>query len=154
LELQVSSLADPREPIYTIGVAAKKLGISPESLRFYEQQGLVIPFRTPSNRRLYSQRDFEWIECFRNQMKKNKLNVAGVRLLLALMPCWDIKPCTAEERLKCPAYMNYEVVCWTLDTPGSEACRRSDCRECRIYLDVCRAGKLDTIYIASKLKDD
>jgi predicted site-specific integrase-resolvase len=31
------------EPIYTIGPAAQKLGISVPTLRLYEKEGLIIP---------------------------------------------------------------------------------------------------------------
>jgi hypothetical protein len=38
------------EPIYTTGVAAKKLGVSPHTLRLYEAEGLIIPYRTDTGR--------------------------------------------------------------------------------------------------------
>jgi len=34
-------------------------------------------------------------------MKKDGLNIAGIRTLLALVPCWAIRPCSDEEREKC-----------------------------------------------------
>lgn len=139
----------PREPIYTIGVAARKLSVSSETLRYYEKEGLLIPYRTETGRRLYSQRDLEWIRCFRDQMTENKLNVAGIRLLVALMPCWDLKPCSKDERRQCPAYMNYKVVCWTVEEPASAGCRQDNCLDCHVYLDACRTGKLDSLYVVS-----
>ena len=140
----------PEEPIISIGVAAKKLGVSPESLRLYEREGLVIPYRTSTGRRLFSQKDLEWIDCFRTQIIENKMNFAGIRILLALMPCWDIKPCSEEERKNCNVYFHSDVVCWTLEKTSSRDCNNVECRECIVYHDACRAGKLDTMYISSK----
>jgi MerR family transcriptional regulator/heat shock protein HspR len=150
MSIDTNLIDTPREPVYTIGVAARKLGVSSETLRYYEKEGLLIPYRTETGRRLYSQRDLEWIRCFRGQMADNKLNVAGIRLLMALMPCWELKPCSEEERRQCPAYMNYKVVCWTVEEPGSTACQQDICLECHVYLDACRAGKLDSMYVVSR----
>ena len=54
---------DSNEPVYTIGVAAMKLGISVHSLRQYENEGLIIPFKTATGRRLYSDLELEKILC-------------------------------------------------------------------------------------------
>ncbi len=138
---------DPREPLLSIGVASKKLGVSPEALRLYEREGLIITHKTMTGRRLYSQSDLEWVDCFREQIQKNKMNIAGIRLLLALMPCWELKPCTKEERKNCPAHKNSQVVCWTLEEHPCEACKDTECRDCHIYMDACQAGKLDKMYV-------
>jgi MerR family transcriptional regulator/heat shock protein HspR len=139
-----------REPVYTIGVVADKLGISPETLRYYESEGLLLPHRTASGHRLFSNSDLEWISCFRREMTENKLNVAGVRLLLSLMPCWDMKGCTEVEQSNCPAHENYRIVCWLLDRPESMACQNDECRDCIVYLEACSAGKLEHIYVAKR----
>ncbi len=136
---------DPFEPIMPIGIAAKKLGISPETIRLYEREGLIIPYKTSTNRRLYSQKDLEWIDCFRNQITKNGLNLAGVRLLLALIPCWSLKPCSEAERADCSVYMNGEKVCWMNADHGKNACNTDDCRMCKVYHTACKAGKLHEI---------
>lgn len=55
------------EPIYTIGVASDKLGISVHSLRQYENEGLILTYKTKTGRRLFSD-----VELEKNQMyKKN-----------------------------------------------------------------------------------
>jgi MerR family transcriptional regulator/heat shock protein HspR len=139
---------DPNEPILGIGVASKKLGVSPELLRLYEREGLVIAHKTPSGHRLYSERDLEWIECFRRQITENKMNIAGVRTLLALMPCWNLKSkCTKRDCEDCKAYKNSTVVCWTLTDQGSKVCREESCRDCIVYNNACAAGKLERSYI-------
>jgi len=140
------------EPLFTIGVVANMFGILPQTLRKYEKEGLIIPYRTNTGRRLYSQRDLEWIDCFRNQIHNNQMNIAGVKLILALMPCWDIKSCSVQEQRCCPTYFNSGVICWTLGETSIRSCKEIDCRNCMVYMDACRAGKLDTMYVSSMVK--
>ena len=42
-----------------ITIAAELVGMHPQTLRIYEQKGLVRPKRTAGNTRLYSERDLE-----------------------------------------------------------------------------------------------
>lgn len=142
--------SDPFEPVYAIGLAAKKIGVSPETLRLYERVGLLIPHRTRSNRRLYTQKDIEWLACIRKLILKDKLNLAGIRRLLALIPCWDIKPCTEKERKNCPAYLADDQVCWQIkDT--SQACRDAECRRCDVYLASGNINHLKQYYLMTKI---
>ena len=144
---------DSNEPLLGIGLAAKKLGVSPELLRLYEREGLVITHKTHSGHRLYSERDLEWIECFRRQITENRMNIAGVRMLLALMPCWNLKSkCTKSDCDSCKAYKNSNVVCWTLTDQESKVCLESTCRECEVYINACRADKLNHMYVV--IEDD
>ena len=46
-------------PIYMISVAGELAGMHPQTLRAYEQKGLVRPQRTPGGTRLYSEADVE-----------------------------------------------------------------------------------------------
>src|ERR1043165_1202713 len=46
-------------PRYMISVAADLVGMHPQTLRIYEQKGLVRPGRTAGGTRLYSERDLE-----------------------------------------------------------------------------------------------
>lgn len=95
---------DDNEPVFTIGVAAKKLGIAVPTLRMYEKAGLIIPFRNETGRRLYCFADLRRFSYIKRQIKSEGLNLEGIRRLMALLPCWELKPCTAELRQKCPAY--------------------------------------------------
>ena len=45
------------KPIYTISVASEILETHPRTLMMYEHLGLVVPKRTSTNRRRFSQRD-------------------------------------------------------------------------------------------------
>ena len=52
-QLDKARLMDDR-PRYMISVAADLVGMHPQTLRIYEQKGLVRPQRTAGNTRLYS----------------------------------------------------------------------------------------------------
>ncbi|MBT3479112.1 MAG: MerR family transcriptional regulator [Candidatus Marinimicrobia bacterium] len=121
------------EPTYAIGLVSKKIGVSPETLRLYERKGLLLPYRTKTGRRLFSQTDVEWLSCIRKLILHDKLNLAGISRLLALIPCWDIKPCTEEERRNCPAYLSKDQVCWQI-LETSQDCKDATCRDCDVYL--------------------
>ena len=66
-----------------ISVAAELAEMHPQTLRMYEQRGLIAPKRSPKNTRLYSQRDVERLRRIQ-QMTAEGLNLAGVETVLAL----------------------------------------------------------------------
>lgn len=124
----------PTDSILSIGIAVKKLGVSPQLLKKYEREGLMIAEKTESAHRLYSERDLEWIDFLHHQIMDNKMKVAGLRLLLALIPCWDIQSkCSSADCNNCEAYKNYNVICWTIEDQGSRLCRENSCRDCVVY---------------------
>src|SRR5256886_16742096 len=71
-------------PRYMISVAADLVGMHPQTLRIYEQKGLVRPQRTPGNTRLYSERDLERLRLIQGLTTELGLNLAGVEAVLAL----------------------------------------------------------------------
>jgi len=71
-------------PIYMISVAAELVGMHPQTLRMYEQRGLVRPRRTPGGTRLYSEADLERLRIIQRLTSELGLNLAGVELVLRL----------------------------------------------------------------------
>jgi MerR family transcriptional regulator/heat shock protein HspR len=71
-------------PRYMISVAAELVGMHPQTLRIYEQKGLVRPKRTPGNTRLYSERDLERLREIQRLTSELGLNLAGVERVLRL----------------------------------------------------------------------
>ena len=71
-------------PIYMISVAAELVGMHPQTLRIYEQKGLVRPKRTPGNTRLYSERDLERLRLIQRLTNQLGLNLAGVETVLRM----------------------------------------------------------------------
>jgi MerR family transcriptional regulator, heat shock protein HspR len=71
-------------PIYMISVAAELVGMHPQTLRLYENKGLVRPQRTPGGTRLYSEADVERLRIIQRLTTELGLNLAGVELVLRL----------------------------------------------------------------------
>jgi MerR family transcriptional regulator, heat shock protein HspR len=71
-------------PRYMISVAADLVGMHPQTLRIYEQKGLVRPKRTAGNTRLYSEADVERLRLIQRLTTELGLNLAGVELVLRL----------------------------------------------------------------------
>ncbi|MGN6663134.1 MAG: heat shock protein transcriptional repressor HspR [Solirubrobacterales bacterium] len=79
----VKATFDEEQGVFMISVAAELAEMHPQTLRMYEQRGLIAPKRSPKNTRLYSQRDVERLRRIQ-QMTHEGLNLAGVETVLAL----------------------------------------------------------------------
>ncbi len=71
-------------PRYMISVAAEMVGMHPQTLRIYEQKGLVRPKRTAGNTRLYSDADVERLRLIQRLTTEVGLNLAGAERVLML----------------------------------------------------------------------
>jgi MerR family transcriptional regulator, heat shock protein HspR len=71
-------------PRYMISVAAELVGMHPQTLRQYEEKGLVRPTRTAGNTRLYSEADLERLRLIQRLTTQLGLNLAGVEAVLDL----------------------------------------------------------------------
>ena len=71
-------------PRYMISVAADLVGMHPQTLRIYEQKGLVRPKRTAGNTRLYSELDIGRLRLIQQLTTEIGLNLAGVEQVLQL----------------------------------------------------------------------
>lgn len=78
-------------PLYPIGVAADLLEQHPETLRVWERAGLVKPARRNTHR-LYSDEDFARLRFIKGLLDRG-LNLAGVRAIVELYPCWSMDSC-------------------------------------------------------------
>ncbi|MDR1016129.1 MAG: MerR family transcriptional regulator [Coriobacteriales bacterium] len=72
---------DRDKPVYMISVAADLAHMHPQTLRVYEQRGLVSPKRTSGNTRMYSEADIERLELI-NRLTHEGINLAGVLRVL------------------------------------------------------------------------
>ena len=79
----VKATFDEEQGVFMISVAAELAEMHPQTLRMYEQRGLIAPKRSPKNTRLYSQRDVERLRRIQ-QMTAEGLNLAGVETVLTL----------------------------------------------------------------------
>ena len=69
------------KPLYMISVAAELTGMHPQTLRVYEQKGLVTPGRSRGNTRLYSQADIDRLNLI-SKLTDEGINLAGVVRIL------------------------------------------------------------------------
>lgn len=74
---------DRERPVYMISVAAELAGVHPQTLRVYEQKGLVTPQRTEGNTRRYSQADIDRLALI-SELTEEGINLAGVIRILDL----------------------------------------------------------------------
>ena len=79
----IKATFDEEQGVFMISVAAELAEMHPQTLRMYEQRGLIAPKRSPKNTRLYSQRDVERLRRIQ-QMTAEGLNLAGVETVLSL----------------------------------------------------------------------
>jgi MerR family transcriptional regulator/heat shock protein HspR len=70
--------------VFMISVAAGLAGMHPQTLRIYEERGLIKPARSPKQTRLYSRRDVERLKRIQQLTTDFGLNLAGVERVLAL----------------------------------------------------------------------
>jgi MerR family transcriptional regulator/heat shock protein HspR len=120
------------EPVISIGTAARKVGLSVAALRKYEKEGLLIYSRTETGRRLLCQADIKRIGMIQHMIRDLGLNIEGVRRLLALLPCWDLKLCSEKDRKRCPAVEDALHPCWMVH-PTRCTSKGHECRECEVY---------------------
>ena len=71
-------------PRYMISVAADLVGMHPQTLRIYENKGLIRPKRTAGNTRLYSEADLDRLRLIQRLTNELGLNLAGVEHVLRL----------------------------------------------------------------------
>ncbi len=70
--------------VFMISVAAELAEMHPQTLRMYEQRGLIEPKRSPKGTRLYSHEDVEKLRRIQQMTAELGLNLAGVEKVLEL----------------------------------------------------------------------
>lgn len=83
--------------IYTVGEMAKKIGVAPSTLRYYDKEGL-LPFveRSSGGIRVFKEADYEWlkvIEC----LKKTGMPLKDIKTFIEMAMQGDE---TIDERLE------------------------------------------------------
>ena len=70
--------------VFMISVAAELAEMHPQTLRMYEQRGLITPKRSPKGTRLYSQADVERLRRIQELTAEQGMNLAGVERIFEL----------------------------------------------------------------------
>ena len=88
------------QQIYFISMAARKLGMHPQTLRKYERLGLIQPTRTIGSMRLYSRDELERLRLIKRMVDDAGINLAGVQRLLSIAEVVQrLRPLTRDEAL-------------------------------------------------------
>ena len=123
---------EDNRPVYTLGVASNLAEIPAHSIRQYIDEGLLIPYKLESKRHLFSQNDISRLKLIRELIHHRGLNFAGVRTLMAMVPCWALRNCSLEDQKSCDAYDENFKPCWLASNKGS-LCKNTNCRNCEVY---------------------
>ena len=73
------------EPRYVISVAARMLDVQTHTLRYYEKVGIIEPYRSQGNVRLYSDRDIALLQRVKSLVDDMGVNLPGVEVILRMM---------------------------------------------------------------------
>ena len=82
--------------VYTVGEMAKRLGVAPSTLRYYDQEGL-LPFveRSKGGIRVFKDRDYEWLQVI-GCLKKTGMQLKDIKFFVEMAMQGDA---TIEPRL-------------------------------------------------------
>jgi MerR family transcriptional regulator/heat shock protein HspR len=81
---RISARVDHDRGVFMISVAAELAEMHPQTLRMYEQRGLIEPKRSPKGTRLYSQADVERLRRIQEMTTEWGMNLAGVERVFEL----------------------------------------------------------------------
>jgi MerR family transcriptional regulator/heat shock protein HspR len=70
--------------LFFISMAARMLGMHPQTLRKYERLGLIQPSRTIGSMRLYSREELQRLKLIKRLVDDGGINLAGVQRLLSI----------------------------------------------------------------------
>jgi len=96
---------------YSIGMVSKLIGEHPETLRVWEKNNLIKPDRSKYQRR-YTEDDLKRLKFIKYLLMEKKLNIAGVKQLVALYSCWFIDNCEGGLPSNCDEKINKNKPCW------------------------------------------
>jgi MerR family transcriptional regulator/heat shock protein HspR len=72
------------DEFFFISVAARMLGMHPQTLRKYERLGLIQPSRTIGSMRVYSRDELDRLKAIKRLVGDGGINLAGVQRLLSI----------------------------------------------------------------------
>ena len=73
------------EPRYGITIAARMVGVQTHTLRYYERIGIIEPYRSRGNIRLYSESDIGRLRQAKTLVDDLGVNLAGIEVILRMM---------------------------------------------------------------------
>jgi len=83
---------DPEKPMFPISVVADILKVHQRTLRIYDDENILIPSRSPKNRRLYSFNDIERGKFIQYLTRELGINLAGIKIIVHLLKQQNVSP--------------------------------------------------------------
>ncbi|MFH0702174.1 MAG: MerR family transcriptional regulator [bacterium] len=83
---------DPGKPMFPISVVADILKVHQRTLRIYDDENILVPSRSPKNRRLYSFNDIERGKFIQYLTRELGINLAGIKIISHLLLQQNIDP--------------------------------------------------------------
>lgn len=90
---------DRKEPLYMISIVSRMLNIHPQTIRLYEREGFITPYRTKRTR-LYSQEDVERLAMIVRLTRELGVNRAGVEVILRMRHKLEVLQREMEEMMR------------------------------------------------------
>jgi MerR family transcriptional regulator/heat shock protein HspR len=106
----------------------------------------LIPIKSPKGTRYFTEADYVWIGTVLRLVREARLNFAGIRHLLALLPCYEIRNCGFEQKEKCPITKDATTPCW-----NNRACcsNNAECYTCPVYRSAPACQNLKALLVAN-----
>ncbi|OGI04143.1 MAG: hypothetical protein A2Y25_05825 [Candidatus Melainabacteria bacterium GWF2_37_15] len=83
---------DPEKPMFPISVVADILKVHQRTLRIYDDETILVPNRSPKNRRLYSFNDIERGKFIQYLTRELGINLAGIKIIIHLLKQQKVNP--------------------------------------------------------------
>jgi len=82
---------DSDKPMFPISVIADLLQVHQRTLRIYNEEKILVPERSPKNRRLYSFNDIEKGKFIQYMSRELGINIIGIKIIFELLKQQNIK---------------------------------------------------------------
>ncbi len=89
----------PDKPVFSISIVAELLQVHQRTLRIYNEEGILVPSRSPKNRRLYSLNDIEKGKFIQYLSRELGINIIGIKIILELLGELKISSTEYKQRL-------------------------------------------------------
>jgi len=76
---------NPEKPVFPISVVADILQVHQRTLRIYNEENILVPARSPKNRRLYSINDIEKGKFVQYLSRELGINIVGIKIIIELL---------------------------------------------------------------------
>jgi hypothetical protein len=94
--------------------------------------GLLVRFALPIAITLLVIMWLRWLDTRWQKQAIDRLQMAGQRVGIGGVRCWETKGCSPESRASCPAYQNKELPCWQVFRE-QDGLLREDCFGCDVF---------------------